>query len=309
MLLRFCSLGLTACVLLGSVIRAAPSPVLISEFMASNTSTLADEDDEYSDWIELFNGSSSTVNLAGWALTDDAENLSKWQFPATSLPWGGYLMVFASNKNRQVAGRPLHTNFKLEASGEYLALVEPGDTTIASQFTPGYPPQVANVSHGIIASTLTNTLVSDRSPGRVLVAPGPFPTGPRLALTTCLGCALPMAWVMTPANWKWPLGQRRFWAANQQAIGASARLQARPSRILGRLAAWEMASQTAGSSSGKSARAQRTTRDLKRTTPAEVLASGLPQSTYRFQPLSTTRFFPSVCGAVLTVAPGRYVRP
>src|SRR5215510_7589230 len=68
--------------------------VLITEFMAANDSTLKDRDLQYSDWIELYNAGQSPVNLSGWSLTDTATNLTKWQFPATNLVAGGYLVVF-----------------------------------------------------------------------------------------------------------------------------------------------------------------------------------------------------------------------
>jgi len=42
--------------------------------MASNTSTLVDEDGESSDWIEIQNTSTNSVNLLNWALTDSAGN-------------------------------------------------------------------------------------------------------------------------------------------------------------------------------------------------------------------------------------------
>ena len=35
----------------------------------------------------------------------------------------GYLVVFASNKDRRIPGEELHTNFALSAGGEFLALV------------------------------------------------------------------------------------------------------------------------------------------------------------------------------------------
>ncbi len=127
----------------------AQSDPIISEFMASNTSTLADEDGEYSDWIELFNPSAVPVNLEGWYLTDDSRQLGKWRFPAVTLPPNGFLVVFASGKNRAVAGTQLHTSFNLNADGEYLALVAPDGGTIVSQFSPKFPPQVADVSYGI----------------------------------------------------------------------------------------------------------------------------------------------------------------
>src|SRR6185369_10303344 len=124
---------------------AANGQVIISEFMASNSGTIADEDGAFSDWIEIHNETAATINLNGWALTDDPTDLNKWQFPATNLFANGYLVVFASGKNRAVAGNPLHTSFNLSAAGEYLALVRP-DGTIASEFFPQFPEQFQDIS-------------------------------------------------------------------------------------------------------------------------------------------------------------------
>ncbi|NQU23165.1 MAG: lamin tail domain-containing protein, partial [Candidatus Nealsonbacteria bacterium] len=54
---------------------------LISEFMAVNNHTLADEDGDFSDWIEIHNPAATPIDLDGWYLTDKADNLTKWQFP------------------------------------------------------------------------------------------------------------------------------------------------------------------------------------------------------------------------------------
>jgi hypothetical protein len=115
----------------GGWLRAA-EPVTITEFVASNTSGLRDEDGAYSDWIEILNAGTNTVNLNGWFLTDTEANRTKWRFPATNVPPSGFLIVFASGKNRAVAGAPLHANFSLNADGEYLALVKPDGVSIAS---------------------------------------------------------------------------------------------------------------------------------------------------------------------------------
>src|SRR5688572_32316240 len=64
--------------------------VRISEFLAQNDGGLRDIDGETPDWIELQNDSASPVSLAGWHLTDSPTNLTRWTFPATSLPPGGY---------------------------------------------------------------------------------------------------------------------------------------------------------------------------------------------------------------------------
>ena len=85
-----------------------------------------DEDLDAPDWIELYNGTGVPVNLDGWFLTDDPADLQKWRFPATVIGAGEFLVVFASEKDREVAGRELHTNFKLSVTGEFLALVRTG---------------------------------------------------------------------------------------------------------------------------------------------------------------------------------------
>ncbi|MBK8001207.1 MAG: hypothetical protein IPK15_21470, partial [Verrucomicrobia bacterium] len=70
----------------------------------------------------------------GWFLSDNASNQTLWQFPSTNLPANSHLVVFASGKNRRTPGAPLHTNFRLSGGGEYLALVLPDGSTVASEF-------------------------------------------------------------------------------------------------------------------------------------------------------------------------------
>lgn len=123
--------------------------LVISEFMASNQSGLLDEDGDDEDWIEIYNPGSSTVNLAGWHLTDDSSDLTKWSFPAVTLAPAQSLVVFASDKNRKNVGAELHTNFKLSTSGEYLGIVRPDGVTVEQDYSPTYPIQVTNVSYGL----------------------------------------------------------------------------------------------------------------------------------------------------------------
>jgi len=127
---------------------SANDPV-ISEFMALNSHTLADVDGDYSDWIEIWNPYTAATNLQGWHLTDDPANLSKWEFPSVSIGAGGYLVVFASEKNRAVSGQQLHTDFHLDAQGEYLGLVKPDGTTVVSSYPTTTPDQEVDISYGI----------------------------------------------------------------------------------------------------------------------------------------------------------------
>ncbi len=137
----------------------ATAQIRITEFMASNTQTLLDEDGDSSDWIEIQNTSSNSVNLLNWALTDSAGNPGKWRFPATNIPPKSFMIVFASGKDRAIAGQELHTNFKLSADGEYLAMFGP-DGTVATEITPQFPPQFPDVSYGIGMQLTTTTLVA-----------------------------------------------------------------------------------------------------------------------------------------------------
>ena len=119
----------------------------INEFLAANNRGLTDGDDEALDWIEIYNPSAKTVSLSGWSLTDDAKTPDKWRFPNITLGPRKYLVVFASGKDR-TEGNELHTNFKLNGDGEYLALVHLDGSTVATEFTPEYPDQRQNISYG-----------------------------------------------------------------------------------------------------------------------------------------------------------------
>ncbi len=156
------------CVLQGIARGIAAPDVVISEFMADNTRTLKDADGDYSDWIELQNVSSSGVSLAGWHLTDDPKHQSTWTLPATNLPPGGFLVVFASGKDRTIAGLELHTSFRLAATGEYLALLGP-DGSVATGFSPAYPAQFPDVTYGTSRRPLAQVLLPFGAPVRAKV--------------------------------------------------------------------------------------------------------------------------------------------
>ncbi len=129
------------------LLSAAP---IISEFVASNSSTLVDGFGESSDWIELFNSGDAAIDLNGWHLTDARSNPSKWTFPTTVLQPGDYLVVFASGADMPDPSGHLHTNFRLSSSGEYLALVSPEGVAVSQYFADGeYPKQRSDVSYGV----------------------------------------------------------------------------------------------------------------------------------------------------------------
>jgi hypothetical protein len=124
--------------------------IRINEFLASNVSGIGDGDvpPETNDWIEIWNYGTSSVNLSGYALTDDADDPGRWTFPATNLAPGQFLVVFASEKDRKTGAR-LHTNFKLNPNGEYLGLFNAElPRQVITEFGPEFPEQRNDYSYG-----------------------------------------------------------------------------------------------------------------------------------------------------------------
>lgn len=162
--------------LLSTHLLAESQKVIITEFMAINSNGLFDEDSDRSDWLELHNNTDAALNLNGWYLSDNARNLKKWQFPAVIIPKGGYLIVFASNKNRIDPTKTLHTNFKLTGTGEFLAISEP-DTTVSFSYQ-SYPSQRQDVSFGIFQNE--KVYFTTATPGAENVA-GTLPFAPNFS--------------------------------------------------------------------------------------------------------------------------------
>jgi hypothetical protein len=102
----------------------------LNEIMSSNSTTMADEDGDYEDWIEVFYFGDEPLNLQGFGLSDDYDQPFRWVFPDTTIYPGEFILVWASNKDRAVAGMELHTNFAISASGEEVILTHPDGTRL-----------------------------------------------------------------------------------------------------------------------------------------------------------------------------------
>lgn len=117
--------------------------VVINEFMASNDATQADDDGEFDDWIELYNNTSTSIDLSSYGLSDDAEELQKWSFPAgTTIEAGSYLIVWADEDEDQAG---LHADFKISAGGETILLSD-ASGTIVDEIV--FADQTTDISYG-----------------------------------------------------------------------------------------------------------------------------------------------------------------
>lgn len=121
----------------GTAIQLAES-IVLNEVMASNASTLKvpdtsileEGDDEYPDWIELYNNSDATIDLNGYTISGGS---ASWTFPAVELKSGAFFVIFASGKDLKStdnATLTLHTSFKVSANGETLTIRDSNGTIL-----------------------------------------------------------------------------------------------------------------------------------------------------------------------------------
>ncbi len=123
-------------------------PLVINEFLASNSSDIQDPQGQYEDWIEIHNYGAEAINVAGLYLTDNLSSPTKWRFPdgepaTTTISAGGYLLIWADN---DIADSGLHANFKLSASGEEIGLFDRDGSTLIDSVV--FDEQSADISYG-----------------------------------------------------------------------------------------------------------------------------------------------------------------
>jgi hypothetical protein len=147
--------------------------ICVNEFLASNDTVLPDEYGEYDDWVEIAHLGSQAVSLVGWGLTDDLSDPFKWTFPETTLAVGTYLIVWFDDDPEQ---GPLHTPFKLSASGEQIGLFLPDGTPVD---TLTFGEQTTDISMGRYPDGADEWVFFDEpTPGAPNVEGSGVPDGP-----------------------------------------------------------------------------------------------------------------------------------
>jgi len=117
--------------------------IVINEVMPVNSSTQADPDGEYDDWIEIYNLTDDGIDLSGYFLSDDKKDPGKWQFPDnTQIGPKGYLIIWADDDGAYQQG--LHANFKLSSTGESVLISDPDKLEIDKM---SYPEQNLELSY------------------------------------------------------------------------------------------------------------------------------------------------------------------
>jgi hypothetical protein len=123
---------LALCVLLGACGKGGKG-VRINEVMASNHKSYTDDDGGHPDWIELYNGSGSAVDLTGWSITDDSADAEKYVFSGGEIPAHGFVLLYADKGSAKTgSAENARLNFGLSAkNGETLFLYDNGGKLVS----------------------------------------------------------------------------------------------------------------------------------------------------------------------------------
>ena len=153
----FETLGGTPAQLILEVKMSAPteevSNLYINEIGPGGTD-YSDEEDNPDDWVELYNSGSTPINIGGLYLTDDFNNLTKWQIATPEIiPPNGFTIIWP---DKDIHQGKLHANFNLEASGEQLALVQILDNEIIIIDSLTFPQVPFKATYGRITDGVNN---------------------------------------------------------------------------------------------------------------------------------------------------------
>ena len=123
-------------------------PLVINELMANNAGSVRDQSGDDDDWIEIYNGGDSAVNIGGMYLTDNLSSPAGWRVPdnnpaATTIPAKDFLLIWADGETSEGT---LHANFRLGSDGEQAGLFAADGKTLIDSVTFG--PQAEDRSYG-----------------------------------------------------------------------------------------------------------------------------------------------------------------
>ena len=73
--------------------------LIINEIVSSNNSLHPDRYDRYNDWVEIKNLSSNVLDLEGYWISDDANDIYKWNIPELQIPPNSFEIIYCSGDN------------------------------------------------------------------------------------------------------------------------------------------------------------------------------------------------------------------
>jgi len=120
--------------------------LVINEFLASNNTTVTDENGEFDDYVEIYNPGVDPVDMGGMFLTDQLGFPAQYRIPqGVTIPAGGHLVFWCDSQPSQGS---LHTNFNILRTGEQLGLYSSEEDGIQPIDTLTFTTQTTDVAFG-----------------------------------------------------------------------------------------------------------------------------------------------------------------
>lgn len=120
--------GLVLCLTAGAQSQDA---MRLNEYLVVNTADFQDDFGQHNAWIELFNSSYGTVDIAGCFLSDDPDNLKKYAIPGgdldTKIKPRQHVLFWADNEPKHGT---FHVSFDLAGADEIIFTKGDGKTII-----------------------------------------------------------------------------------------------------------------------------------------------------------------------------------
>lgn len=143
----------------------ANAQIKINEILASNSETNEDGFGNSDDWVEIINLGGVSIDFGGMYVTDDPENLLKWQIPddqsaSTTIAPGQFLLIWFDGEPDEGA---LHVDMKLSSGGEFVIFTDSDGTTRIDSLA--FPEQSEDISWGATVDGGDSFTFQNPSPG------------------------------------------------------------------------------------------------------------------------------------------------
>lgn len=152
--------------LLGNYIPEDYTKLTVNEICASNKKCLTSADGSAPDWVEIYNGSDTDINLGGYGISDGTKKMFKYAFPDdTIIKAGEYLVVLCDGDGVVTAGDGEHiAPFNISAKkSETVYLTHPYNGTINALTIP--EGMETDVTYGRIPDGSENISYLTPTPG------------------------------------------------------------------------------------------------------------------------------------------------
>ena len=137
--------------------------LVINEFLASNNTTVTDENGEFDDYLEIFNPGVDPVDMSGMFLTDVLGFPASYRIPlGVTIPAGGHLVFWCDSQPSQ---GPMHTSFNLLRTGEEIGLFSTEAEGIQPIDTLSYTTQTTDVAFGRFKDGASTFVTMPATPG------------------------------------------------------------------------------------------------------------------------------------------------